>query len=252
MRVLATLFLSLMAAIPSRAQEKPLPAAGEVAARLLDHDVQRERLGNGYTGSRRYVLENERLNKKAEMLVSVKCDGEGRKHFEIQSEQGWTSANKHVLQKMIESEEETSRPEKRPATRVSPENYTLELLGTQSVDGRLAYVLRVSPKREDKYLFEGRVWVDAEDFALVQVEGQPAKNPSFWTRSVHFIARYHKIGDFWFPLSTESVTEARMFGKTDVTIAYFDYLPNSQLSKRSAAHASPLEFVNLPEVHHAE
>jgi hypothetical protein len=244
--------LLLIADTQCQAQETLLPGADEVIARLVDRDALREKLGRGYTGTRRYVLENERLNKQAEMLVSVKCDGYGRKHFEVISEHGWKSANKHVLKKMLESEEQTSRPEKRPATRVSPENYTFELLGTESVDARPAYVLRVLPKREDKYLFEGCIWVDAEDFALVRVEGKPAKNPTFWTRSVNFVAQYHKVGDFWFPRSTESVTEARIFGKTNVTINYFDYLPNSQLSNHASVHAPPIAFAVLPEVNHAK
>ena len=249
---IATSLLSLLAGIQIEAQEKPKMHADEVIARLVAHDAEREKLGGGYTGRRRYNLENQQLNKQAEMLVTVSCDGDGRKHFEIVSEQGWKSANSHVLEKMLESEEQTSQPEKRSATRVAFENYSFELLGTEVLDGRLAYVLRVLPKRQDKYLFEGRIWVDAEDFAMVQAEGSPAKSPSFWTRSVHFVARYHKSGDFWFPLSTESVTEARIFGKTNVTINYFGYSPNSELSERSATRAPVIGLTYLSEGNHAE
>ena len=250
--VIATCLLSLISGIQTQAQQKPTMHADEVIAQLVAHDAEREKLGGGYTGHRRYVLENQRLNKQAEMLVTVSCDGDGRKHLEIVSEEGWQSANSHVLQKMLESEEETSQPEKRSATRVALENYSFELLGTEVVDGRLAYVLRVLPKRQDRYLFEGRIWVDAEDFAMVQAEGRPAKSPSFWTRSIHFVARYHKSGDFWFPLSTESVTEARIFGKTNVTINYFGYSPNSELNQRSAAKAPVVGLTYLSEGNHAE
>ena len=244
---LATSFLSLIVGIQCSSQEKLLPDADRVIARLVEHEAQREKQGGGYIGSRRYVLENLRLNKKAEMVVTVRCDGNGRKRFDVKSEQGWNSANKHVLQKMLESEEETSRPETRPITRISSDNYAFDLLGRESLDGRPAYVLRVSPKREDKYLFEGQIWVDAEDFALVRVEGQPAKNPSFWTHNVHFVARYQKAGDFWFPVSTESVAEARIFGETNVRIEYFDYLPNSELSKCATARAPTAGFADPPE-----
>jgi len=248
----ATCLLSLISGTGAQAQERPTMHANEVIARLMAHDADREKLGGGYTGRRRYVLENQLLDKQAEMLVSVRCDGDGRKHFEVVSEQGWKSANSHVLQKMLESEAETSQPEKRATTRVTLENYSFELLGTEVVDGRLAYVLRVLPKRQDKYLFEGRIWVDVEDFAMVQAEGRPAKSPSFWTRSVHFVAHYHKSGNFWFPHSTESVTDARIFGKTNVTINYFGYSPNSELSERSAAQAPVTGLTYLSEGNHAE
>lgn len=221
------LFLALGSITMGRAQEPPSLYAQDVIAKVTDHSSQREKLGGGYTGTRHYILENQRLNKRAEMLVSVKCDPDGTKHFEVVSEQGWGSANKRVLRKMLESETETSRPQVRPATSISPENYRFQMLGRDFVESRPVYVIQVLPKREDKYLFEGRIWVDAEDFAVVRAEGKPAKNPSFWTRSIHFVQQYRKSGSFWFPFSTESVTEARIFGKTNVTISYFDYQPNT-------------------------
>jgi len=48
----------------------------------------------------------------------------------------------------------------------------------------------------------------------------------FWTRSLHFVHTYRKSGPFWFPTSTDSVTEVRVFGSTNLTINYFDYTPN--------------------------
>jgi len=210
-----------------RGQQAPIVYADEVIAKLIDHSSQRDTLAGGYTGTRRYVLENQRLSKRAEMLVSVKCDSDGTKHFDVLSEEGWKSANKRVLRKMLESETETSQPPVRPTTNISPENYRFVLLGRDFVESRPVYVIQALPKREDKYLFDGRIWVDAEDFAVVRAEGKPAKNPSFWTRSIHFVQQYHKSGSFWFPVATESVTEARIFGKTEVTISYFDYQPNS-------------------------
>jgi hypothetical protein len=36
-----------------------------------------------------------------------------------------------------------------------------------------------------------------------------------------------KSGRRWFPLSTQSVTEARIFGTTGVSIEYFDYAPKA-------------------------
>jgi hypothetical protein len=226
-RTAVILFLALGPTTICRAQEAPILSADEVIAKLSDHSSQRDKLGGGYTGSRRYVLENERLNKRAEMLVSVKCDPDGTKHFEVVSEQGWNSANKRVLRKMLESESETSRPQARERTSITPENYSFQMIGTDSLESRPVYIIEVLPKRNDKYLFEGRIWVDAEDFALVRAEGKPAKNPSFWIHSVNFVQVYHKSGTFWFPLSTESVTDARIFGKTAVTISYFEYQPNS-------------------------
>jgi hypothetical protein len=204
--------------------QTPAPSADEVVATMLVRDAAREAASGGYLGRREYVLENHQFNKRAEMLVSITCDGNG-KHFEVLSEDGWKSANKHVLHPMVETESDNSRPQRRAKSRITSENYSFRMIETGLFEGRMAYVIEAIPRREDKALFRGRIWVDTEDYALLRVEGEPAKNPSFWTRKVNFVQQYYKSGDFWFPLSTTSVTNARIFGTTDVTIRYFDYKP---------------------------
>ncbi|HXA04649.1 MAG TPA: hypothetical protein VNY30_07415, partial [Bryobacteraceae bacterium] len=109
------------------------------------------------------------------------------------------------------------------------------------VRGRPAFVLAIEPKSQNKYLTRGRIWVDADEYAIIRVEGQPAKNPSFWVKSVHFVHDYDKSGPFWFPVSDQSVTDVRIFGGTEMTIEYLDYTPNaSPLSRHEdAALRSP-------------
>lgn len=225
--------------------EQPATTADEVMAKVFVRDRQREKLSQGYAGHRLYILNNEKWNKRAELLVAVKGDPDGSKHFEVVSEQGWKSANKRVLRKMLESETETSRPTVRPKTLLTPENYSFSLLQRDVVEGRATYVIAVVPKREDKYLFEGRIWVDGLDYAVVRCEGKPARNPSFWTRSIHFVHQYQKTSEFWFPHTTESVTDARIFGKTDVAIHYFDYAPSTTPEREAVSpHAASLNKAN--------
>src|SRR5208337_5224011 len=90
--------LLLCSASPAfgQAADPPTLSADEVVARMVTRDAQRESLGQGYTGNRRYILDNQRLHKRAEMQVTVKCDPDGTKHFEVVSEEGWKPANKRV------------------------------------------------------------------------------------------------------------------------------------------------------------
>jgi outer membrane lipoprotein-sorting protein len=233
----------LVPALSAAAQDSATnPTAEEIVTRMTAHDLARQSSIEGYAGMRRYVLENQNFHKRAVMLVQVQGDKDGTKHFEVVSEDGWKAAHKHVLHKMLESETETSRPEKRVGAKLNSENYEFSLIGTELAAGRTAYVLNVRPKRSEKYLFDGRIWVDAEDYALVRAEGKPAKKPSFWTKSIHFVQVYQKCGPVWFPLSTQSVTEAHLFGTTDVSIEYFDYapkMPNSSGNSVESAKAMP-------------
>ncbi len=238
--VLALIVSSLAAA--GQVAQPPTTSADEVMAQVFVRDRQREKIGQGYTGYRLYILDNEKWHKHAELLVRVKSDTDGSKHFEVVNEQGWQSANKRVLRKMLESEAETSSPIMRPKVLLTPNNYSFDLVQTDSIEGRPTYVIDVTPKRRDKYLFEGRIWIDGLDFALVRCEGNPARNPSFWTRSIHFVHQYQKNDEFWFPYTTDSVTDARIFGKTNVAIHYFDYVSNT--GSPSSATPSQNTLVN--------
>jgi negative regulator of sigma E activity len=233
--LLTSVMFLVAAAALSAAQDASSLTGQEVAERMVQRDAQRQILTQGYEGMRRYILENNGMHKRAEMLVRVSGDADGTKHFEVVSEQGWKAAQKHVLRKMLESESQMSGPEARAKTRLCSDNYEFLMVGRENVADRAAYAIDVTPKRRDKYLFAGRIWVDAEDYALVRADGNPAKNPSFWTKHVHFVHTYQKSGLLWFPLSTESVTDARIFGSTDLIIEYFDYKPNAtQIADRIA------------------
>lgn len=225
MRVHLIFISALICAAPVLAAQESVPSADEVVASMYAHDIAREAASGGYSGGREYVLENHRFQKRAEMVVRVTCDSSGVKHFDVVSEDGWKSANKHVLRPMLVTESDSSHPDTRPRSRITADNYTFRMIGTEPLGGRAAYVIEATPKRDDKSLFRGRIWVDTQDYALARVEGEPAKNPSFWTRKVQFVQQYTKSSTYWFPMETTSVTDARIFGTTEVSIRYFDYKP---------------------------
>ena len=232
--VFSVLLLVLTARASAADDSNPFPSGDVVAARMIERDAQRQALMAGYQGMRRYILDNERMNKHAEIVVRVECGADGIKHFEVVSQNGWKGAYKHVVSKMLESEAEASHPDIRSRIRLSPDNYEFYLLRTALLDDRMDYLVEVVPRRREDRLFEGRVWIDAQDYAVARIEGEPAKNPSFWIRGVHFVQTYQKSGPIWLPVTTESVNEVRIFGATTLTIDYFDYKPNLPLSPESA------------------
>ena len=221
--------LLLFAAASAAGTDPTLPSAGEVVAAMMRHDNERQTALEGYTALRRYVLENTAHHKRAEMVVRVTCTKDGSKQFETVSSTGWGGARKHVFGRLLDAESEASRPGARDQSRVTAENYSFEMAGRDEVDGREAYVLNVVPKEPKKYLFRGQIWIDAEEYAIVRMDGTPAKSPSFWVKSVHFAHTYEKHGLFWFPASDDSVTDVRIFGSTELKIDYYDYHPNTAL-----------------------
>jgi hypothetical protein len=202
-----------------------LPSADDVVARMMERDGQRQAAVHGYTAVRRYVLENPHRHKHAEMLVKMECLEDGAKRFQTVSSSGWGAVRNHLFPRLLESESEASMPGARERSRITPQNYSFALIGQESVNQRPAYVIAISPKTQNKYLVQGRIWVDLEDYAIVRIEGQPAKSPSFWIKSVQFVHTYRKNGSFWWPESDRSVSDVRIVGTNILTIEYFEYAP---------------------------
>lgn len=233
---LLALLLLGPAILPGRSQsppEAPPLAANEIIARLMEANRRRDARLAGYQVTRRYHLKNELYGKDALMEAEVTFRVPAELRFDIRTQQGSGVLNRRVFGRMMEGEEESLEPENKRRSAMTPENYEFKLEGVEKVNGRPAYRLAVTPQREDTFLFAGRIWVDTADFAVVRAEGQPAKRPSFWTRKIDFVRTFKKVGPFWLPHRTESVTEVLLFGTSWATIENGDY------RVRLAAPASP-------------
>jgi hypothetical protein len=199
------------------------PGVDDVISTMLQKEADRRAAFEGYSGMRTYMLENEAYHKRAEMTVRIACRPDGTKEFEVLSSTGWGGARKHVFSKLLEAEAAASRPGSGDESRVTPENYSFRMLGTEEIDGRTAYAIEVTPKLPKKYLIRGTIWVDASDYAIVRMQGSPAKSPSFFIKSVRFTHTYQKSGPLWLPASDVSLSDAHLFGPTQLTILYQDY-----------------------------
>jgi hypothetical protein len=216
---LAIAFSAVAGASPQTSDS--LPSADDVVAKMLRGNVERRSELTGYTALRRYVAVNK--DRRAEMVVRVDCTPDGTKQFTTVSEGGSSSIRKHVFYKMLSEESEASRRETRDGSRITPANYKFNMVGRQMLDTGPAYVLAIIPKTENRYLVDGRIWVDAKDYSIVRIEGQPARNPSFWVHNVHFVHTYQRVGQFWFASSTHSTSEVRIFGLSELRIENTDY-----------------------------
>jgi hypothetical protein len=209
-----------------------LPSADDVVAKMLRGDVERRSELTGYTALRRYVAVNN--DRRAEMVTRINCAPDGTKQFTILSEEGSSAIRKHVFHKLLSEESEASRRETRNGNLITPANYDFNIVGRDTLDSGPAYVLAIIPKTEGRHLIDGRIWVNAKDYSIVRIEGQPARSPSFWVHNVHFVHTYQRIGQFWFASSTRSTSEVRIFGRSELTIENSDYALKPP-KKRTAA-----------------
>lgn len=194
-----------------------------IIAKLLERNRLREARLQQYSVPSTYRVKNDKGMVRAEVRVVLRYRAPDKKEFKIVSETGSGLIRSHVFKPLMEIEVETAAGRNRYDSSITPNNYNFKLLGEEDVNGTHCFVVQTTAKRADKYLFNGKVWIHAAEFAVVQVAGQPAKNPSFWTKRVDFVRHYQKIEKFWLPLKNESITQVRIFGKNILTIDYNRY-----------------------------
>ncbi len=206
-----------------------------VVARMEERNREREAMLHNYAVEREYKVENPRFHKQGTVHATMIYVAPHQKVFDIHSSSGTGFICKGVINRIMKAEIDNAKPELKPRSAITTENYEFEWLGEEVVNGRPQYVLRAKPKRKDIYLFDGKLWVEAEDFAVTRIEGHTAKNPSFWIRRVDFTHEYEKVGAFWLPARDHSVAQVFLFGPTTTDLRYTGYRVNEpDLDARAA------------------
>jgi hypothetical protein len=196
--VLRPLFsLIFIPAIAAGADSAPLPTAEQLVSRLADRDAARSRDLESYRATRRYTLVNDRFHKRAEVVVRVHYVSGGAKTFEAVSQDGSALLCDRVLRRVIKAEEDGSHSENRHLSRIDASNYDLSVTGVETLRDRRCYVVSLAPRSKSPFLVRGKAWIDADDCAVVRVEGVLA--------------------------SSLSTTEVPIFGRTELRIEYWDY-----------------------------
>lgn len=216
---------------------------GTLFTALIEHNLSRDRGLHDFSVRRTYVVKNDKNKPRAESEVFLSYQAPDRKEFSIISERGSRLVRRRVFKALLESEIETAAGTSNRDSSITPANYTFEMLGEEDVDGFHTFAVNAIPTRKDKYLFEGKVWIEATEFAIVRIEGQPAKSLSFWIKKVNFVRRYQRIDGFWLPLKDETVTDVRLIGRNIFTIDHGNYEINrtSTLKNETAQTATPVK-----------
>jgi hypothetical protein len=160
-------------------------------------------------------------NREAEMTVEAFYDSPASKQFKVLSQSGSKIILDRVFSKLLEAETESVQPEIASQTTLNRDNYDFALVGFDSSAGQ--YELQVTPKHKNKFVYCGKIWVDAADFAVTRIEAEPAQNPSFWTKKSEIRHEYKKVQNSWVPARNESISYVRLGGRATLTIEYKDY-----------------------------
>jgi hypothetical protein len=210
------------AAWPQADPAVPALTAEQVVQHLVEKNQERAAALQHYVGKRSYRLEYHGFpaSTEATMDVDVNFDAPASKHFTVVNATGSKLIQNRVFHRLLETEEQAGDASNRKHTELGPDNYTFTLAGVEGTN----YVLNVEPREQNKFLYRGKIWIDAHDFAVTRIEAQPARNPSFWTTRSLIEHTYQKVDNgFYLPKENRTVTNVRLGGVATLTIEYRSY-----------------------------
>jgi hypothetical protein len=211
---LAALFLCTLAA----AQEGPLdptPPKGITSGQIIQKFAARERdfkiALDAYTYRQDFTvqaLDGSTVQGELRQVVDILFDDKGRRMENV------VFAPQPTLDKggLSMSREDFDDLEHRlPFVLTSDEigDYNISYVGQQQEDDLHAYAFDVSPKTIEKKrrYFEGRIWVDDQDFQIVKTEGKnvPDYHKGQENLFPKFVTYREQIdGRYWFPTYTRA------------------------------------------------
>ena len=121
------------------------------------------------------------------------------------------SRGEKIVRELLDRETESAK--KGLGSEITRANYDFVFLRQENFGVVPEYVLRIVPKRKDKYLLRGQIWVDASTFRIRRIEGVPAKSPSLWIKGIHITLQYAELGGMWVPISFDAIATVRFLGE---------------------------------------
>ncbi|HEV2380683.1 MAG TPA: hypothetical protein VG206_12930 [Terriglobia bacterium] len=211
--------------LPLQATHAVLSGEG-LFAKVLEHDRMCEATLRQYSSLRTYSVINDKGKSYVQEVIAVDFHAPDSKTFVTKSQSGSPLVRALVFDRLVQSEKETSSGRSHRDSGMKPQNYILKLIGEQDVGLYHCLVAEATPRRRDRYLFEGQVWISIDDYGIVRMAGHPARPLSFWLTRADFVRQYQKVGGFWLPAEDETLAQVRLYGKKTLRVKYDDYQVN--------------------------
>jgi Outer membrane lipoprotein-sorting protein len=200
------------------------PAVNTIVARMTAAQHRNKEQSHAITVKRDYQLLDHRQEQKAQVVAHITYMPPDQKEYTIESSYG--GIGEKILRDVLDKE--TEQPRDPGRKELSTQNYDFQLLGSESLNGRQCYVLALEPKRGDKELIRGRVWVDSDTYNIRRIEGNPAKNPSWWIRDLYILMSFAEVDGMWLRTFTYAVANVRFKGKYEMVSRDLEYHPAAE------------------------
>ena len=224
MRILkarVTMLLLILAVVPTVRATTPNAADQSIERFLTRQDDQ-----HPYRAIRRLEARN---GSREGWLEATTEYSSGKFRYQVTAEGGSSQIRTRVLKAVLDGEQNVIALGEAARAALAPSNYAFQPNGVDA-EG-LANVL-LSPKRKERALLFGVMFLRPDKGELVRLQGRLAKNPSFWVRNVDIVRKYSRINDAVMPVALESTAHVTFLGASSFRMTY-DYQEIDGRSVRS-------------------
>ncbi|HLK52036.1 MAG TPA: hypothetical protein VKU42_01195 [Candidatus Angelobacter sp.] len=204
------------------------PDVNKIVEAMLKTQQENKARVKPFTVKRNYLLLDKQQEEKAKVVANITVLPPDAKEYRVESSSG--GMGEKVLRDILSKE--TEQPKDAERVELSRNNYDFQLLGEEPVDGRRCYLLGLNPKREEKDLLRGKIWVDAETYNIRRIEGSPMKSPSWWVHDLKILMNFAEVDGMWLRISTHAVANIRFKGKYVMESRDLEYSFTQQTASR--------------------
>jgi hypothetical protein len=207
--LLATLASS--SRVTSSTAEIKSPDLNLILQRLEDIQHQDPTQSRPYEVIREYkILRGYNPRPTSEVMAQINFVPPDTKTYKIIQAKG-DSRGERMVRELLDRETDSAK--KVHSDEVTRTNYDFVFLRQENFGAVPEYVLGILPKRKDKYLLRGQIWVDASTLRIRRIQGVPAKSPSFWITTLHLTMQFGQLNGMWVPVSFDAIATIRFLGE---------------------------------------
>lgn len=193
---------------PVALADQPVSPAAQIVAGFEAASAREARLVGSFTTARTFTIVHDGRT-DARVVAALTFAAPDVKVFTVLESQGSALIRSRVINRMMAAEVVAARAGTRRRIAFTSANYEF----TSVRDDGDAYVIAMTPRRPDELLLKGRMWITKDGFHLKRIEGEPAKNPSFWTTNIRFVSDFEPVKGVWLHVRTVARVTIRWKGE---------------------------------------
>lgn len=198
------------------AAQSPQVDVGTIVSRMEQAAQENRSHYRPYIVTREYrMYGSDEQQPKSEVTAEISFVPPTRKDFRITDSNG-SSRGEGIVRHILEDESKAAATGAAPGA-ITSENYDFQWQGEDVLNGRPCFILIMHPKRAEKSLINGTAWVDKATYLVRRVDGEMAKMPSWWLKSVHVTLDFDQVDGMWLQERTRAVADIRMVGRHVLT-----------------------------------